>query len=93
MVSSETFSLDEIATESPQTTEIDESSRTIVFTKNYELINPWMAIVDTEQLNESEEDSSINCDHEIINPANIGIERCFGMMKFYEDLKVWRLKH
>ncbi len=45
-----------------------------------------MAIVDTEQLDEAEENSSINSDdHEIIDPANIGIERCFGMMKFYED--------
>jgi len=39
-----------------------------------------------EEENASEEDSGINSDdQEIIDPANIGIERCFGVMKFFED--------
>ena len=55
-------------------------------TKIYELVNPYLGIVDQEQENASEEDSGINSDdHEIIDPANIGIERCFGVMKFFED--------
>ena len=59
----------------------------VVFTtKIYELVNPYLGIVDQAQENDSEEDSGINSDdHEIIDPANIGIERCFGVMKFFED--------
>ena len=107
MVSSETFSLDEIADHLPRTNEIDEKTHEkflsefandesvqsqvreifVVFTtKIYELVNPYLEIVDQEQENASEEDSGINSDdHEIIDPANIGIERCFGVMKFFED--------
>ena len=107
MVSSETFSLDEIAEQLPRTNEIDEKAHEkflsefsndeaiqsqvreifVVFTtKIYELVNPYLGIVDQEQENDSEEDSGINSDdHEIIDPANIGIERCFGVMKFFED--------
>ena len=107
MVSSGTFSLDEIAEHLPRTNEIDEKSHSkfllefsddeaiqsrvreifVVFTtKIYELVNPYMELVDQEQEDDSEEDSGINSDdHEVIDPANIGIERCFGTMKFFED--------
>ena len=107
IVSSETFSLDEIAEHLTRTNEIDEKAHekyvseisndeaiqsqvreifVIFTTKIYELVNPYMGLVDPEQEDESEEDSGINSDdHEIIDPANIGIERCFGMMKFFED--------
>ena len=58
----------------------------IFTTKIYELVNQYLGLVDPEQEDESEEDSGINPDdHEIIDPANIGIERCFGMMKFFEN--------
>ena len=107
LVSSETFSLDEIAEHWPRNNEIDEKAHekflsefsndeaiqsqvreifVVYTTKIYELVNPYLGIVDQEQENASEEDSGINSDdHEIIDPANIGIERCFGVMKFFED--------
>ena len=105
MVSSETFSLDEIAEELPKTDDIDqrahqkfldefsanENVQTMVrqifvyyATEIYDLMTPYLAIVDpdTVSLDLDEEDSD---DSEIIEPANIGVERCFGVLKFYED--------
>ena len=107
LVSSETFSLDEIAEHLPRNNEIDEKAHekflsefsndeaiqsqvreifVLFTTKIYELVNPYMVLVDLEQEDDSEEDSGINSDdHEVIDPANIGIERCFGMLKFFEE--------
>ena len=105
MVSSETFSLDEIAEELPRTADIhqracqkflDEFSanenvqtmvrQTFVYyaTGMYDLMTPYLTIVDpdTVSLDMGEDDVD---DSEIIEPANIGVERCFGVMKFYED--------
>ena len=107
LVSSETFSLDEIAEHLPRNNEIDEKAHekflsefsndeaiqsqvreifVLFTTKIYELVNPYMELVDLEQEDDSEEDSGINSDdYEVIDPANIGIERCFGMLKFFEE--------
>ena len=54
--------------------------------KIYELISSYTAILDSEHENVPEEDSDIHSDdHDLINPAHIGIEICFGIMKFFED--------
>ena len=105
MVSSETFSLDEIAEELPRTADIDQRAhqkfldefsanenvqtmvrQTFVYyaTGMYDLMTPYLTIVDpdTVSLDMGEDDVD---DSEIIEPANIGVERCFGVMKFYED--------
>ena len=105
MVSSETFSLDEIAEELPRRGQIDEQAhrkflnefsdnadvQTMVrqvfihfSTKIYDLMTPYLSCADSDE-SESHEDVPEENDEDIIEPANIGVERCFGMMKFYEE--------
>ena len=106
MVSSETFSLDEIAEELPRNGQIDEQAhqkylnefsdnedvQTMVrqvfvhfTTKIYDLMVPYLSLADSDESESQAEPNSDENDSDIIEPANIGVERCFGVMKFYEE--------
>ena len=107
MVSTDTFSLDEIAEELPRNHPIDEqahqkfmnefandqdvqSNVREVFihytTKIYDLMEPYLSLGASEEAESNDEDDSTDeVDTDIIEPANIGVERCFAVMKFYEE--------
>ena len=107
MVSSNTFSLDEIAEELPRSNAIDEQAHQKflaeysnneevqanvreVFvhfaSKIYDLMTPYLEDEEIEEPESSEEqDDEDSVESDIIEPANIGVERCFAVMKFYEE--------